>query len=209
MALKYRYGKFRKCDFVSIIKQTRDYVCANFGYKRKPPIFETKLPQDVFMAFLHRGNRCAIYYDYQLFKKSFARFSFDLQQAYASSIMAHEIRHYHQYRQINAKKPTEPADRVELWRKDQQNYQVNLPSDQSNKDYLQPIELDATLFEYVFGAEEFGRVLIYSLADLEHLDALEKLHVDYFGKTDEQLFGDKIKNLLKGDYDKQKGESNE
>ena len=62
--------------------------------------------------------------------------------------------------------------------------------------YLQPLELDATLFEYAFGAEEFGLVLLQVVKDEKHLKAIEKLYVEYFGKTNKDLFNKEIYSLL-------------
>ena len=62
--------------------------------------------------------------------------------------------------------------------------------------YLQPLELDATLFEYVFGAEEFGLILFQVVENEKHLKAIEKLYVEYFGKTNKELFNEEIYSLL-------------
>ena len=62
---------------------------------------------------------------------------------------------------------------------------------------LQPLELDAALFEYVFGAEIFEVLLLQVIKDEEHFNAMEKLYVEYFGETDTDLFNDEIRTILK------------
>jgi len=192
MSKKDRYGKFKKKDYVRMIENTVWFLCRKFGYKTKPYLFETKLRDDAIMVYTHRGKHSAIFYDYMRFKDLFGHFDYETQEAYVSAITAHEMRHYYQHRQIWAKKPKEKDSVIERWRKDEM-----IEDDESVEYVLQPMELDAFLYEYCFGAQYFDAILIKSVRDEAHLDAMEKLYVEYFGETDEALFGEEIRAILR------------
>lgn len=197
MSSKDKYGKFKKKDFVRIIYNVRDYLGEVFGYEKKPFLFETKLIDGCLMCFDHHQNTYAIFYDYKQFKDTFCNESFKMQTVYVATILAHEMRHYYQHRQMIAKKPIESEETIELWRENERNPKF-IGMDVAPSDiYLQPLELDAYLFEYVFGAEEFGLLLSHIIADEQHFNALEKLYVEYFGESDEDLFNDKIRAIIK------------
>lgn len=197
MSSKDRYGKFKKKHFVRMIENVRQYLCRKFGYKIKPYIFETQLPKNALMLFTHTEGVYAIFYDYQQFKKTFGHRDFETQEAYAAAIMAHEMRHYYQHRQMIATKPKENTETVALWRENEWNPK-NLEDGYSLSEFvLQPLELDAVLFEYVFVAEMFELLLLQVIKDEEHFNAMEKLYVEYFGETDTDLFNEKIRNIVR------------
>lgn len=197
MSSRDKYGKFKKKDYMRILRGVCEYLCEEFGYKKKPLLLETQLDKTSLMFFVHRGKRCAILHDYQQFKKHFGDQSFSVQEAYAAAIVAHEMRHYYQHRQMLAAQPRESEERVALWRENEENLKVPEDGASLKECILQPLEVDASLFEYVFGAEEFNYVLYKCIADEEHLDAMEKLHVEYFGETDERLFGEKVRETIR------------
>lgn len=197
MSSKDRYGKFKKKHFVSMIDNVRCYLCRKFGYKIKPYIFETQLEKNSLMLFTHTADRYAIFYDYKQFKEMFGHRDFETQEAYAAAIMAHEMRHYYQHRQMMANNPKEKAETIALWRENEWNPK-NVEDGCSLSEFLlQPLELDAALFEYVFGAEMFEFLLLQVIKDEEHFNAMEKLYVEYFGETDTDLFNDEIRTILK------------
>lgn len=201
MSSKDKYGKFKKKDYLRTIRWVQNYLCEKFGYGAKPCLFETQLQEGELMGFFHCENGSAIFYDYKQFKDSFGDKSFDLQEAYAAAIAAHEMRHYYQHRQMSAAKPLENEKTLALWRENERNPK-GLEVEASDAEYyLQPLELDASLFEYVFGAEQFGWILLQSIANEGHLNAMEKLYVEYFGETDEQLFSDEIRESLRSRED--------
>lgn len=192
MSQKDRYGKFKKKDYVRIMESTVKLLCQEFGYKKKPYLLETKLRDDTLMGYMHKGKHSAIFYDYMRFKESFGDLDYDIQEAYASALTAHEMRHYYQHRQMIAKKPKEKDSVIKLWREDA----MRVDNDDVSKYCLQPLELDAALYEYCFGADYFDFALLYSICNEAHLNAMEKLYVEYFGKTDEDLFGETIRKKV-------------
>lgn len=197
MSNKDRYGKFKKKDYVRMIDNVRYYLCRKFGYKIKPYIFETQLKENALMLFTHTAGRYAIFYDYKQFKETFGHRDFKTQEAYAAAIMAHEMRHYYQHRQMTAKKPKEKMETVALWRENEWSPK-NIQDGYSLSEFLlQPLELDAALYEYVFGAEIFEVLLLQVIKDEEHFNAMEKLYVEYFGETDMDLFNEEIRKILK------------
>ena len=198
MSSKDRYGKFKKKHYVRMIESVRRYLCRKFGYKKKPYIYETRLEKNSFMLFTHTSGGYAIYYDYKQFKDSFGDMDFEAQEAYVGAIMAHEMRHYYQHRQMFANNPKEKAETIALWRENEW-CPKNLEDGYSLSEFcLQPLELDATLYEYVFGAEIFELLLLLVIKDEEHFNAMERLYIEYFGETDTKLFNDRVRNILKG-----------
>lgn len=197
MSSKDRYGKFKKKHYVRTIYAVRDYLCRQFGYKIKPFLFETELPPRVLMNFCHNANGWAIFYDYKKFKKRFGHEDFEGQEAYAAASMAHEMRHYYQHRQMLAPNPKESEKTIMLWWDNEENTKSLEDGDSLLDCLLQPLELDARLFEYVFAAEEFDLLLPRLILNEEHFNAMEKLYVEYYGKTDESLFNDEIRERLK------------
>ena len=127
----------------------------------------------------------------------FGHRDFQTQEAYAGAIMAHEMRHYYQHRQMIAQKPKEKVETVALWWENEWNPKFFGEGCSLSEFLLQPLELDATLFEYVFGAEIFEVLLLQAIKDEEHLNAMEKLYIEYFGETDTDLFNDEIRVILK------------
>lgn len=191
MSKKERYGKFKKKDYVRTIENTVWYLCDKFGYKTKPYLIETELKDGSLMGYMYRPKRSVIIYDYKAFKRAFGDYDYDTQEAYASAITAHETRHYYQYRQMYSKKPKEKESVIDRWKRDRDNEMCS--NALTNGEYcMQPLELDAFLFEYVFGAHVFRYVLLKCIFNEEHLDALENLYMEYYGETDERLFGEEI-----------------
>lgn len=197
MSSRNKYGKFKKKDYVRIIRAVRDYLCETFGYKMKPSLFETRLSEGCLMEFFHGEKWFAVLYDYKQFKDRFGHHNFEVQNAYAAAMAAHEIRHYYQHRQMIAVKPKESEKTIALWRECELSATLFDENGGTEEYYLQPLELDAFLFEYVFAAKEFGLLLLQSIANERHLDCLEALYVEYFGKTDETLFGREIREALR------------
>lgn len=202
MSSKNKYGKFTKKNYLRIVRWAVWRNCIDFGYKKAPCLIETELGGDIFMTFYWSGNHCAIFYDYKLFKKEFGHKSFELQQAYAGAITAHEMRHYYQYRQLRAKKAREKKKILIRWRKNEKRYK-RVEDGYSLREYvLQPLELDASLYEYVFGAEYFDMLLGGLIKDEEHFNAMEKLYKEYSGKKNPELFLDELRNELKKQNEK-------
>ena len=196
MSSKNKYGKFKKKDYIRMVENVVWYLTRKFGYKKRPYIYETKLPKDILMGFIFKNGAGVIYYDYMQFKETFGHRDFDTQEAYAAAITAHEMRHYYQYRQILAKKPKEDEATIALWRENE-SHSKQLDNGEALSEFLlQPLELDASLFEYVFAAEIFEVLLIQAIHDEEHFDAMEKLYIEYFGETDSELFSDEVREIL-------------
>ncbi len=197
MSSKDKYGKFKKKDYVRTIRAFQNDLCEMWGYIIKPFLFETRLRESCLMEFYHCEAGYAIFYDYKQFKDMFGHRSFETQKAYAAAILAHAMRHYYQHRQMIAVKPKESEKTIALWQENERD-PISLEEGASVIEFhLQPLELDASLFEYVFGAEAFGVILLQAVAGEWHLNAMEKLYVEYFGETDEELFGDEVRKYFK------------
>jgi hypothetical protein len=199
MSSKNKYGKFKKKDYLRTLREYREYFCGKFGYLIMPFLIETRLSEGCLMMFMHHCGAAAIFYDYKQFKDEYGKESFEVQKIYAASLLAHEMRHYYQYRQMYAKKPRESAEILARWKGNENN---SIEIDQDVVGYFfQPLELDASLFEYVFCAETFGVVLTdFGYNDEKYFNALEALYVEYFGETDEKLFQGEIREKLLGRY---------
>ncbi len=95
----------RKRQFISVVKNTINDCLKIFGYSKQPRIFETRFDSYAIMMFVEgqRHGESAIYYDYQKFQTLF-RDCDDADRVYRLiHIVAHEMRHYYQFRQLTAK----------------------------------------------------------------------------------------------------------
>ena len=189
-AHKSRYDLFRKRHYISVIKQTVDYCTWLFGYKKMPFLFETE-NRDGELMYICRGKKhqYAIFYDYKQFKKIFGYLDFEGQLAYATLLIAHEMAHYYQMRQIDSPKPRESAEILEKWRANDENAKFPDECDSLLNFYMQPMELDAELFAYVFVAEHLNAKISVDFIDPNYLKEMEKRYVYLYGETNEELFG--------------------
>lgn len=188
---------YKKRYFVRTIRAVRDVLCKKFGYKNKPLLIETSLLDGELMVFKHAMGHTAILYDYKRFKQKFGDCEENVQHAYVASMVAHEMRHYYQHRQMWSKAPREDKKTLDAWLKNEENVKVTEDGYSFLECFLQPLELDATLYEYRFGADVFSLLLTEAIHNEEHFDALEKLHVEYFGDTDTDLFNDEVRQVLR------------
>lgn len=196
MSSKDKYGRYRKKDFLATIRGVQEFLCEKFGYKIKPYLFETRLADGCMMEFFHNEYGWGIFYDYKQFKDRFWGLDFDVQEAFAAGIIAHEMRHYYQHRQMKAVKPKESEEVIEAWWKDENEMRPFAETGAGREYYLRPMELDAFLFEYIFVAYYFDMLLLHAIANEEHLNAMEKLYMEYWGETDADLFGEEIRKAI-------------
>ena len=184
-----KYDLFRKRHYVSIIKQTVGYCTWIFGYKKKPFLFETENRKGELM-YICRGKkkRYAIFYDYKQFKKTFGHLNFEGQLAYAMSLIAHEMGHYYQMRQLDSKKPRESEETLKAWRENDENAKFPDECDSLLEFYTQPMELDAELFAYVLVADKLNIQIGLDFIDSNFLKILEKRYIELYGETYDELF---------------------
>ena len=180
---------FKKCHYVSIIKYTAEYLAWYFGYKRKPFLFESANKEgEAMVIYRGRKGRYAIFYDYMQFKKVFGHLDFEGQEAYAMLLIAHEMRHYYQMRQLDSKHPSEPKERLDKWRIDDENPKYPGEDCSILEFFMQSMELDAELFAYVFVAEKLECLVSFNYIDENYINELEKYYIELFGETNEELF---------------------
>ena len=184
---------FKKRHYVAIIKYTTEYLTWYFGYKKKPYLFES-VNEDGADMFICRGrkNRYGIFYDYRQFKQAFGHLDFEGQEAYAMLMIAHEMRHYYQLRQLDSKHPSEHEERLDKWRKDDEN--PKYPGDDCSvfEFYMQPTELDAELFAYLFVADKLGVAVSLDYIGKDYIKEMEKYYIELFGETNEDIFPQNI-----------------
>lgn len=149
-------SELRKRQFINVVKNTIKDCLDIFGYSRAPRIFETRFDTYAVMMFVEgKGGKSAIYYDYQKFQKLF-RDCDDEDRVYRLiHIVAHEMRHYYQFRQITAEKPREREDIVQEWKNDR----VIRNEGKYNYYFGNVRELDAYTFAYMYSAERCEVIL--------------------------------------------------
>ena len=181
---------FKKRHYVAIIKNTANYLTRYFGYKRKPYLFEsTNKKGDVML--ICRGRKkgsYGIFCDYMQFKNVFGHLDFEGQEAYAMFLIAHEMRHYYQMRQLDSGHPRESKEILENWRKNDEN--PKYPGDDCSilDFFMQPMELDAELFAYIFVADKLECLVSLDYIGENYINELEKYYIELFGETNEELF---------------------
>lgn len=184
-----RDNLFKKKHYIAIIKYTVDYLSWLFGYKRKPYLFETTNNDGALMV-IRRGKTGSygIFYDYMQFKKVFCHLDFEGQEAYTMLLIAHEMRHYYQMRQLDSKTPSEPKERLELWRKDDENPKYPGEDFSVFDFFMQPMELDAELFAYVFVADKLDVLVNLDYIGDAYIKEMEKYYIELTGEKNEELF---------------------
>lgn len=187
-----RRQAFKKRHFVRTIKAVIAYCTRYFGYKKEPYLFETENEPNVPMCIrrsFFRKNTYAIFYDYKMFKQRFGHLDFEGQYAYTMLIIAHEMRHYHQMRQLDSKKPWEDTELLEEWRKDEEIPIAEITNEaEQYEHYKRPMELDAELFAYCFVAEMTELLASTRFISDEYINEMEKHYIRLFGKTNEEWF---------------------
>ena len=181
---------FKKRHYVAIIKYTTEYLTWYFGYKRKPYLFESTNKKGDAMLIC-RGRKKGIYgifYDYQQFKDVFGHLDFEGQEAYATFLIAHEMRHYYQMRQLDSKHPSESKERLDKWRIDDENPKYPGEDCTVFEFFMQSMELDAELFAYVFVADKLGSIVSLDYIGEGYINEMEKYYIELFGETDEDIF---------------------
>ena len=181
---------FRKRHFVSVIEQIVHYCTELFGYKKQPYLFESTNRDGELMVIVEGSKRnYAIVYDYQQFKQNFGHLEPKEQEALVAFLAAHEMRHYYQMRQLNASYPKETEETLTKWR---ENHYFPKPISKNlsaMEFYMQPMELDAQLFAYMFVAYTLNALVkIDALVDPRFLPIMEDYYIELFGKTNEYLF---------------------
>lgn len=185
-----KINSFKKRHYISTIKLTVNYLSWYFGYKRKPFLFESTNDNGVLMCIVGGAKKgyYAIFYDYMQWKRAFGHLCFDEQQASVIYIVAHEMRHYYQLRQLESKRPAEPADRLTAWRHNNENPKRVNNGCSIFEFYMQPMELDAELFAYVFVADKTDLLMNTARVSKDYLKELEKYYIELFGEGNEELF---------------------
>ncbi len=198
MRNRRKYGVFRKKHYVRILNWVVNYTLRCFGYTKRPRLIETRLGKGDMMMFEHTfDGEYSILYDYVQFQNIFGRESYDVQEAYAMSMAAHEMRHYYQHRQMSAKNPVENEETIAAWWENECNLKYYGENGCTLFEfYTQPLELDAELYAYVFVERVLNAVISLLFVDENYIDLLEKRYIEIFGETDTDLFGERVKKEI-------------
>lgn len=180
---------FKKRDYLKILNNVIDFCLKSFGYRIRPYVLETKLKHGEMMMFAEHGHRYAIFYDYQQFRRVFKKYNYEVQEAYAMLLAAHEMRHYYQVRQIFCKTPREDEKTIEEWRKNHFFGKDFGEDDETILDfYMQPMELDAQLYAYWFVAKVLDKGVKLNFIDDNFIDILKAKWIEKYGEDDEDLY---------------------
>lgn len=175
--MKKKADRLRKRDFKKCVFSTVCDCMHIFGYSLMPAIIETTLDGNRLMSFVACDNskQCAIIYDYQKFQKAFGERDKEYNLISLTYIVAHEMRHYYQHRQIFAKVPKERREVVDDWRND-----TELKISCEKREYYGNVrEIDAFAFAYRYCANR-GRVLVRDVGVPKHY---RKVMQDYTKKS--------------------------
>ena len=184
-----RRSLFKKKDYTKTLKRFVTFCTGYFGYTKKPYLVETQLPgKDIMRIYSHSKNFYIIFHDYSKFKMYHQDEDPDIQYFWLLFYIAHEMRHYYQFRQMYSKHPLEDKDLIEEWKHDNQTWKM--PSDDFSlyDFYRQPMELDATLFAYYFIATQYDIVMPVDMIDDNYIKDLEQHYIRLLGETNENIF---------------------
>ena len=196
MSLRKWKNEFSKKEFVKLIKDVAGKTMYYFNYTRKPFISERNLPEGTLMCFLSSGNKSMVAYDYVKFKRAFGNWDGYWQRLYAIQVMAHEMRHYYQYRQIVAKNPDEDKNTISDWKINKVIKTRGMEKTDNYKYWFSSKELDANLYAYIFAIEHFDNAMLDHIQSIEHFNAFKKLYKKNGGKNLKKFFPRRIKKQL-------------
>lgn len=178
--------------YTALIKSVVRYCTRFFGYFRKPTVVECSNDEGEAMVICRTGiRRYTIYCDYEQFVKNFGHLEFEGQEAYCALLIAHEMRHYYQMRQLDSRWVKESEETLEAWQKDDDDPKIPSENFSVLDFYMQPMEIDAELFAYLFVAENFGIRVSLDFIDEGYIHELKKYCIEYLGEADEEIFSDK------------------
>ena len=100
-------------------------------------------------------------------------------------------------RQIDSKNPSEPKERLNKWRIDDEN--PKYPGDDCSvfEFYMQPMELDAELFAYVFAADKLDVAVSLDYLGKSYIKEMEKYYIELLGETNEEYISSKSRIIKK------------
>jgi hypothetical protein len=159
-----------------------------FGYSKRPYLIETRFKNGALAALCKCKNDYAILYDYERYRKSHKDMDYQSNEVAALMVIAHEMRHYFQVRQLFSKTPRVNKKTLDEWRDGYYNGK-DLGEDgcETLSDYFsQAMELDAELYAYVMTAKILDRVPLYRGVD--YIKKLRAKYVEMFGDDDEDLY---------------------
>ena len=180
---------FKKRNYLKILNWVIDCCLHSFRYKIRPRVFETRLRHGEMMMFCDHGHHYEILYDYEQFRRVFGKYNYEVQEAYAVLLAAHEMRHYYQIRQIFSKIPREDEKTVAEWREDHfsgkyfENYAAEILDF-----YMQPMELDAELYAYWFVCKVLDKGVRLDFIDKHFIGILKNKWIEKYGEDDEDLY---------------------
>ena len=147
-------NRLKKRDFLRVANKTAKECMRFFGYTKYPYYCETKHKDTAIMAFEVLGSieKCFVTVDYARFSRNIRGYSKRGGEIYAAFIIAHEMRHYFQFRQGIADKPKVKRVTVDEWEQDK------ILKDKYVKStyYTNVNEIDAFAFAYYYVAEVYG-----------------------------------------------------
>ena len=177
--MKKKSNVLKKREFLSVIKKTYIDCLSIFGYKKGPYLLESKLPLNVDMEFRASKlrNDCAIFYDYQKIMRYCHKY--DRKNAICEVVfsIAHEMRHYYQFRQIRAKYPQESKKLIEKWK-------VGYPLNPTEEEYYKNVaEIDAYTFAYIYLSVRYKVLKCKIGAIPNYYKLLKKCSKENFGEV--------------------------
>jgi len=176
----------RKRQFINVIKNTINDCLKIFGYSKKPYILETSFNSYAVMMFVEGKSKgsSAIYFDYQKFQKLFRNCDGEGRVLWLIHIVAHEMRHYYQYRQITSQNPKEDEIIIQEWKSER----VIRNHCQHNEYFGNVRELDAYTFSYIYTAERFDMIPVDSGLPQNYRIRMRNYAKKLYGKS-HKVFG--------------------
>lgn len=193
--LKVKNG-FSKRDFIKVIKAVGNRCMYYFNYTRAPYLRETTFSNSALMSCESVGKDTIISYDYAKFKRETKDFNYNEQYIFATQVMAHEMRHYYQHRQIIAKRPNENKKTISNWTRKKIIKTRGMKKTDNYEYVFSSVELDANLYAHIFTFDHLESVSLIPIYNKTHFNALKKLYKQNGGKNIKKYFSRKMKKCL-------------
>jgi hypothetical protein len=175
--------------YIALIKSIVGSCTRFFGYLRRPRIVECQNDEGAAMIIRRTGrNRYTIFCDYDQFVDNFGELDFEGQEAYCALLISHEMRHYYQMRQLESRWVRESEETLRAWQENDDCPKIPSEDFSVLDFYMQPMEIDAELFAYLFVAYNLGIRVSLDFIDEGYIHELKKYCIEYLGEADDEVF---------------------
>lgn len=202
---KKRYEK----HFIKLSKATVAACCRAMGYKTEPRLKKVRFDHGEYsIAFIEIRGKYYIHYDIDVFNNIYLNNTQEEKDDILIFTMAHECRHFYQYKQLAAENPDEKEETLKKWDYEFENYADVTGGASLSEFNKQAVEIDANLFGLLALAEMSDSLLLLDHISDDYIELLEQRHIEIYGCTDDVIFDRELYTRERAIHNKKIAERN-